>query len=66
MDEPPNLEPERMTNDYDIFQGDVMLYSQLISQMSIDPSVDTSDTQYEPARTSSYHIPSPSTQVPKT
>jgi hypothetical protein len=34
--------------------------------MSIDPSADTSNTQYEPPRVSSYCAPGSSTQVPKT
>jgi hypothetical protein len=43
-----------------------MSYSQLMSQMSIDPSVSTSGTQYDPPRVSSYHTLGPSTQVPET
>jgi hypothetical protein len=43
-----------------------MLYSQLKSQMTLDPSAGTSDTQYEAPRASSYDTPSPSTRVPET
>jgi hypothetical protein len=35
---------EPMIDDYDIL--DVMSYSQFMSQMSIDPSADTTSTQY--------------------
>jgi hypothetical protein len=54
-DDPPDSVREPMTDDYDIFQGDVMSYSQLMSQMSIDSSTDTSSTQYEPTRASPLH-----------
>jgi hypothetical protein len=43
-----------------------MSYSQLMSHMSINPSVDTSGTQYKPPRVSSYRSLGPSTQVLKT
>jgi hypothetical protein len=55
-----------MTDDFDIFQGDVMLYSQLISQMTLNLSVGTSGTQYEAPRASSYDTSGPSTRVPET
>jgi hypothetical protein len=55
-----------MTDDYDIFRGDVMSYSKLMSQITIDQSVGTFDTQYEPSHASSYHTPSSSTWVLET
>jgi hypothetical protein len=48
------------------FHGDFMSYSQLMSQMTLDLSVGTSDTQYEAPRASPYDIPDPFTQVPET
>jgi hypothetical protein len=62
----PDPIPKPMTDDYDIFQGDIISYSQLMSQMSIDPSVGTFNTQYEPPCMSSYHIPDSSTRVSET
>jgi hypothetical protein len=47
MDVPPDPVPSPTTNEFVIFQRDVMSYSQLMSQMIIDPSVGTSDIQYE-------------------
>jgi hypothetical protein len=47
----PDMVPEPMTDDYNIFQRDIILYSQLMSQMTIDQSVGTSSIQYEPPRT---------------
>jgi hypothetical protein len=41
-DDPPDSAPEPTTDDFDIFQGDFTSYSQLMSQMTLDPSVDTS------------------------
>jgi hypothetical protein len=41
-----------------------MSYSQLMSQMSLDPGVGTSGTQYDSSRVSSYDTPSPFTRVP--
>jgi hypothetical protein len=49
-----------------IFQGDFMSYSQLMSQMSLDPGAGTSDTQYDSPRASSYDTPGPPTRVPET
>jgi hypothetical protein len=43
-----------MIDDFDIFQGDFISYSQLMSQITLDPSVSTSGTQYETPRASSY------------
>jgi hypothetical protein len=43
-----------------------MSYSQLMSQMSLDPGAGTSDTQYDAPRASSYDTPGPSTRVPET
>jgi hypothetical protein len=43
-DDPPSLMLELMTDDFDIFQRDVMSYSQVMSQMTLDPSADTSGT----------------------
>jgi hypothetical protein len=43
-DDPPSLVLELMTDDFDIFQRDVMSYSQVMSQMTLDPSADTSGT----------------------
>jgi hypothetical protein len=53
-DDPLGPVPKPTTDDYDIFQGDVMLYSQLMIQMSIDPCA------------SLYHISGPSTRVLET
>jgi hypothetical protein len=66
MDGSPDPLPKPTTDDYDRFQGDMMLYSQLMSQMSIDPSVGTSGTKYEPLHASSYRTPRLSIQVPET
>jgi hypothetical protein len=63
MDDPPNPVPKPMTDDYDIFQGDVMLYSHLMCQMSINVSVGTSGTQYEPPCPLSYHTSDPFIRV---
>jgi hypothetical protein len=43
-----------------------MLYSQLMSQMSLDPGAGTSGTQYDTPHASSYDTPGPSTRVPET
>jgi hypothetical protein len=43
-----------------------MSYSQLMSQMSLDPGVGTSGTQYDAPRASSYDTSGPSTRVPET
>jgi hypothetical protein len=43
-----------------------MLYSQLMSQMTLDPGARTSSTQYDAPRASSYDTPGSSTRVPKT
>jgi hypothetical protein len=43
-----------------------MLYSELMSQMSIDSSANISSTQSEPPHASSYHTLDPSTQVLET
>jgi hypothetical protein len=55
-----------MTDEFDFFQGDFISYSQLMSQISLDPGAGTSGTQYDTPRASSYDIPGPSTQVPET
>jgi hypothetical protein len=55
-----------MTDEFDFFQGDFMSYSQLMSQMSLDPGAGTSSTQYDASRASSYDTPGPSIRVPKT
>jgi hypothetical protein len=61
---PPDPTPEPTTDEFDLFQGDFISYSQLMSQMSLDPGVGTSGTQYDALRASSYDTPSPSTRVP--
>jgi hypothetical protein len=66
MSGPPNPASEPTTDEFDLFQGDFMSYSQLMSQMSLDPGVETSSTQYDAPRASSYHTPGPSTRVPET
>jgi hypothetical protein len=43
-----------------------MSYSQLMSQMSLDPGVGTFSTQYDAPHASSYDTPCPSTRVPET
>jgi hypothetical protein len=43
-----------------------MSYSQLMSQMTLDPGVGTSGTQYEAPCASLYDTPGPSTRVPET
>jgi hypothetical protein len=43
-----------------------MSYSQLMSQMSLDPGVGTSGTQYDALRASSYDTHGPFTRVPET
>jgi hypothetical protein len=43
-----------------------MSYSQLMSQMSLDPGAGTSGTQYDASRASSYDTPGPSTRVSQT
>jgi hypothetical protein len=43
-----------------------MSYSQLISQMSLDPGAGTSGTQYDAPRASLYDTPGLSTRVPET
>jgi hypothetical protein len=43
-----------------------MSYSQLMSQMSLDPGAGTSGTQYDALHASSYNTPGPSTRVPET
>jgi hypothetical protein len=40
-----------------------MSYSQLMSQMSLDPGVETSGTQYNAPPALSYDTPGPSTRV---
>jgi hypothetical protein len=65
-DVPPDPIPEPSTDDYDIFQRVVMSYSQFMNQMSIDPSVGTSGTQYESYPASLYHTLGPSTRVSET
>jgi hypothetical protein len=65
-DDPPDPVLELTTDDYDIFQGDVISYFQFMSQMSINLSVGTSSTQYEPPCVSSYRILDPFTQVLET
>jgi hypothetical protein len=62
-DDPPDLAPEPMTNDFDIFHENVKSYFQLLSQMTIDPSVNTFGTQYEASCASSYDTPGLSTWV---
>jgi hypothetical protein len=42
-----------------------MLYSLLMSLMSLDPGAGISGTQYDAPRASSYDTPGPSTRVPK-
>jgi hypothetical protein len=63
-DGPPDPTPEPMTDDFNIFQEDFMSYSQLMGQMTLDPSVGTSCT--EAHHTLSYDALGPSTQVPET
>jgi hypothetical protein len=58
--------PEVMTDNFDIFQGDFPLESDLMSQMTLDPSAGTSGTQYEAPCASSYDTFVPSTRVPET
>jgi hypothetical protein len=43
-----------------------MSYSQLMSQVSLDPGAGTSGTLYDGPRASSYDTPGPSTRVPET
>jgi hypothetical protein len=52
-----------MTDEFDLFQGDFISYSQLMSQMSLDPGDGTSGTQYDAPRTSPYDTHGPSTDV---
>jgi hypothetical protein len=59
----PTLEP--MTDEFDLFQGDFISYTQRMSQMSIDPGDGTSSIQYDDPRVSSYDTHSPSTWVPE-
>jgi hypothetical protein len=63
---PPDPAPEPTTDEFDLFPEDFMLYSRLISQMSLDSGVGTSGTQYDALRASSYDTPGPSTRVPET
>jgi hypothetical protein len=71
---PPDPASELTTDEFDLFQGDFISYSQLMSQMSLDPSVRTFGTQYDTPRAlsydiphvSSYDTPGPSTRVPDT
>jgi hypothetical protein len=58
---PSNPASEPTTDEFDLFQGDFMSYSQLMSQMSLDPGIGTSGTQYDVPRTSSYDTSGPST-----
>jgi hypothetical protein len=60
-DGPPVPMPEPMTDDFDIFQGDFISYSQLMSQMTLDPDAGTFGTQYEAPRALSYDTPGSST-----
>jgi hypothetical protein len=62
----PDTVSEPTTNDFDIFQVDVLSYFQLMSQMTLNLSVGSFGTQYEDSRTSSYDTLGPSTQVPET
>jgi hypothetical protein len=62
----PNPRPEPTTDEFDFFQGDFMSYSQLMSQMSLDPGAGTFGTQYDALRASSYDTPSMSTRMPET
>jgi hypothetical protein len=50
MGGPPDPTPEPTTDEFDLFQGDFMSYSQLMSQMSLDLGAGTSGTQYCSAR----------------
>jgi hypothetical protein len=63
---PPDPAPEPTTDEFDLFQGDSISYSQLMSQMSLDPGAGTSGTRYDALRASSYDTPGPSTRVPET
>jgi hypothetical protein len=47
MGGPPDPALEPTTDEFDLFQGDFTSYSQLMSQMSLDPGAGTSDTQYD-------------------
>jgi hypothetical protein len=62
--DPPD--PVLTTDKFDLFHGDFISYSQLMSQMTLDPGAGTSGTQYEAHRASSYDTPGSSTRVPKT
>jgi hypothetical protein len=54
------------TDEYDLFQGDFISYSQLMSQMNLDSGARTSGTQYDAPRASSYDTPVSSTWAAKT
>jgi hypothetical protein len=54
------------TDDFDIFQGYVISYSQLLSQIILDQSAGTTSTQYTTHRASSYDTSGPSTRVSET
>jgi hypothetical protein len=64
MDDSPESAPELMTDDFDIFHGDIESYPQLLSQMTLNPSVGTFGIQYEAPHALSYDTLS--AQVPKT
>jgi hypothetical protein len=64
--DPHDSAPEPTNDEFDLFQGDFTSYSQLISQMTLDPGVVTSGTQYEAPRASSYDTPGLSTRAPET
>jgi hypothetical protein len=64
--DPPDPVPEPTTNEFGLFQGDFILYSQLMSHMTLDPGVRTSGTQYEAHHALSFDNPDPSTRVPET
>jgi hypothetical protein len=60
---PPDPALEPTTDEFDLFQGDFISYSQLMSQMSLDSCAGTSGTQYDAPPASSYDTPGPSTRV---
>jgi hypothetical protein len=63
---PPDPAPEPTTDEFDLFQGDFISYSQLMSQMSLDLGARTFGTQYDAPHASLYDTPGLSTRVPET
>jgi hypothetical protein len=62
---PPDPTPEPTTDEFKLFQGDFISYTQLMSQMTLNPGAGTSGTQYEATRASSYDTSGLSTRVPE-